>query len=132
MTCEKTSRPTRSKVRKVARLGTAHGRPGDLVDFFDRVTVFEHRLDGEQRAEGADAIGDEVRTVLRRHHAFAQSLIEKAKQEARDFRLGPFGANHFDQMQVTRRVEKVDAEKVCAEIVRAAFGQLANRNAAGV
>jgi hypothetical protein len=45
-----------------------------------------------QRAERADAIGDEVWTVLCRDDAFAESLIEKAEQEARDFRLGPFGA----------------------------------------
>ena len=96
-------------------LRPAHCRAGDLVDFFDRVTILEHRLDREQRAERADAIGDEVRPVLRRHHAFAESLIEKAEQEAGDFRLGPFGANDFDEVQVARRIEKVDAEKVCLE-----------------
>ena len=118
--------------RNVARLGSAHGRAGHLVDLFNRVTILQHRLDREQRAEGADAIGDEVWTVLRGDHAFAESLIEKAKQEARDFRLGPFGANHFDQMQVTRRIEKVNAKKVRAEIFRATFSELADGNAAGV
>ena len=68
-----------------------------------------------QRAERADAIGDEVRPILRRHDAFAQTLIEKAKQEAGDFRFGPFSANDFDQMQIARRIEEVHAEKVLRE-----------------
>mgnify|MGYP003693588009 CR=1 FL=1 len=39
--------------------------------------------------------------------------IEKTVEKARDFRLGPFGANYFDEVEVTWRVEEVNAEKVC-------------------
>jgi hypothetical protein len=66
------------------RLRTTDRRARHLVDFFDRVTVLEHRLDRKQRAEGADPIGDEVRTIFRGHDAFAETLIEKAVEEARD------------------------------------------------
>ncbi len=60
-------------------LGTADGRTGDLIDFFNRITVFEHRLNRYQRAKGADAVGDEVGPVLRDDHAFAEALIQKAE-----------------------------------------------------
>src|SRR6185369_5886031 len=107
-------------------------RTSHLVDFFDRVAVVEHRLDREERAERADAIRDEVWTILRRHDALAESLIEKPVNEARDLRLGPFGANDFDEVQVTRRIEEVNAEEVLFEVVGTAFGEQVNRNAARV
>ncbi len=51
-----------------------------------------------QGPERADAIGDKVGTILRRDDAFAETLIEKAKQEAGDVRLCPFGTNYFDEV----------------------------------
>ena len=59
-------------------------------------------------------------------------LIEKAVEETGDFGLGPFGANDFDEMQITRRIEKVNAEEMLLEIVGTAFGEQVNRNATGV
>jgi len=87
---------------------TAYGRPSHFIDFFDRVTVVEHGLDRIERAEGTDTIGDEVWTILCGDDAFAEALIEKAVKEAGDFGLGPFSANNFDEVQVTRRIEKVN------------------------
>ena len=51
----------------------------DLVNLFDRIAVFEHRTHRHERAEGADTICNEVRTILRDHDAFAQTFVEKTK-----------------------------------------------------
>src|SRR4051794_1617234 len=59
-------------------------------------------------------------------------MIEEAKGEAGNFRLGPFRANHLDQMEVPWRIEKVNSKEVGSEIFRAAFGEKMNRNAARV
>ena len=117
---------------KGGRLGTANCGSRYLVDFFDRVGIVEHRAHRHQRAEGADAIRDEVRAILRHDYAFAQTFVKKAEHRARDFRFRPFGANQFNQMHVTRRIEKMHAEKVGAKILRASLGELFERNAAGV
>src|SRR5690606_21413660 len=103
---------------KSTRLRPADGWTGERIDLFDRVAVFEHRPDGDERAVGADAIGDEVRAVFGDDDAFAQSLVQKSMNRARDFRCGPLRADEFDQMQVARRIEEVRAEKVGAEIFR--------------
>src|SRR5262249_28047571 len=87
---------------KSRALGPAGCRSGDLVYFFDGVAVVQHRLERHHRAVCSDTIGDEVRTILCRHYAFAQTLIQKPKGEARNFRLGPLSANYLDQVQVTR------------------------------
>ena len=59
------------KSAECCRLGTADRRTGDLVNFFDRITVVEHRAHGNERAERADPIRDEVWTILRDDYAFA-------------------------------------------------------------
>ena len=103
------------------------------VDFFDGVgpcsTV---RLLNRRAEECADAVGDEVRRVLAGHHAFAQMAVAELADERED--LGPRvrAGNHFDQMQIARRIEEVRAEEVLAELVGIAFGDLRQRDAAGV
>ena len=81
-----------------------------------------------ERAECADAVCDEVWAVLGSDHTFAESLIEKAKQETGNFGFRPFGANYFNQMEVTRRVEEVNADEVRTEIFRATLCKKANGN----
>jgi hypothetical protein len=72
MTCAIVSSPTTSAVRNVALFArpsllpvrsstTSYGQP-----------VLLRLLDRRQHAEDADAIGDEVRRVLRAHHALAE------------------------------------------------------------
>ena len=98
------------------RLRAPDSWAGNLVDFLDGVSVVEHRLDRVKRAEGSDAIGNKIGPVFRCDYTFAQSLIEKAKQKAGDFRLRPLGAYYFDEMQVARWIKKMNANKVRAKI----------------
>ena len=104
-------------------LRTADCRAGHLIDLFDQVTVVEHRPDRVERAERADAIRDEVGSILCGHDAFAQSLIEEAVEKTRHFRLCPFRPNDFDEMEITRRVEKMDTDEMLFEVVRTTFGK---------
>src|SRR6185437_9315532 len=102
-------------------LRTTHRLARNLVDLFDRVTIFKHGFDCHHRAKSANAIRDKVWPILRGYNTFAESLIQEAVEEAGHFRLGPLGANYFNEMKITRRVEKVDAEKVRLEIFGATF-----------
>ena len=90
-------------------LRTPDNLPRHLVNFLNRIVIFQHRLDRVECAERADAIGDEVRTVFSGHDTFAETLIQEACDLASDFGLRPFGADDLDQMQVARRIEKVYA-----------------------
>ncbi len=117
---------------KRRRLGPAGRRAVDLVHFLDRIAVVEHRANGDQRAECADAISNKVWPILGDDHTFAQTLVEKTKHRTRDFGFGPLGANQLDQMHVARRIKEVQPQKVRAKIFRASFGKLLERNSAGV
>src|ERR1051325_10049251 len=105
---------------------------GDLVDFLQRVAVFKHCLNRYHRAEGPDAISDEVGPVIRDHYALSQALVQEAEHETGNFRFGPFSANDLDEMHVTRRIKKVRSQKVRAKIFRTAIGELPDGNAARV
>ena len=98
-------------------LRTANRGTGYLVNFFNRVVIGKHRLNRNHCTVSSDAISDEVRAVLSRHHTFAKTLIEEPERETRNLRLGPRRANYFDQVQVAGRIKKVNAKKVFAEIV---------------
>src|SRR2546430_16591942 len=52
-------------------LRTAHDLSRDLVYLFNRIAIFEHRLDRDHGAKGADAISDKVWPVLRGHNSLA-------------------------------------------------------------
>src|SRR6185312_11482894 len=86
-------------------LRSAHSLTGNLVNLFNRVTIVQHGLNRDHGAKGANAIGDKVWPVFSGNNTFTESLIEKAIEEARHFRLGPLGANYFDEMQVTGRIK---------------------------
>ena len=89
----------------------------DLIDLFYCVSIVEHCADGMERAESPYSVGNEVRTIFRRHNALAESLIEKPKKEARHFRLGPFGPDYLHEMKVTRWIEEVYAKEMLLEVV---------------
>ena len=80
----------------------------------------------------ADVIADEVRRVLGNHDAFAQTMVGKMRHCVHDLRQGLRRRNHFEQMQISRRVEEVRAEPVLSEVVAAPFGERRNRNTRGV
>ena len=80
-TCANTSRPTRSNVRNVAVFGRPAAGPVILstssIEYPSSIIV-----DRQQRAVRADAIRNEVRTILRDDDTFAQPLIEEPGNRA--------------------------------------------------
>src|SRR4030095_12187690 len=124
--------PNQIERSKRGALRTPHGRPSHAIDFLDRITVFQHRLDRVESSERADSIGNKVGTIFRGHDSFAESLIKKAVQETRDLGLRPFSSNDFYEVQITRWIEEVNAEEVLLEVIRSTFGKKMNRNAARI
>ena len=56
-------------------LRAAQRRPRHLVNLFNRAAVLLHHAQSHDGAEGADAVGDEVRAVFRHHHALPQTPV---------------------------------------------------------
>src|SRR2546422_10126314 len=64
--------------------------------------------------------------------SLAEPALTKIFDESKHVRKRLGAGNHFDQVQITRRVEEVDAEKMPPEFAVEAFGDRSQRNAAGV
>ena len=103
-------------------LRPAHGRPGACVHFLNCHLQRQHLLNRVEHRKRANAIGDEVRRVLRKHHAFAQphvaDFVERFKHGRQSLRSG----NQLGQFHVARRIEEMRARPVLLKILRAAFG----------
>src|SRR5581483_2407981 len=114
------------------RLRPAHGRARERVHLLDAQVQRLHQAHHVEHGERANAIGDEVGRVLRMDDALAQSNVAEVfdgrHRLAVRFRRG----DDFQQAHVTRRIEKVRAEPVAAEIVGESFRNRAHRQAAGV
>ncbi len=113
-------------------IGHANQRASERVHFFDGEIVFQHRLADSSAQKTADSIGDEIGRVLGAHHALAQAAIGELLDVGQDarVRLGP--GNQLHQVQVARRVEKVCAQEMAAEVGRESRGDFGQRDAAGI
>ena len=113
-------------------LGLADGRAGACVHFFDGHVERLHLAQDIEHRKSADAVGDEIWSVLGNDDAFAQpavaNLVERFENVAACLRAG----NQLDQFHVAWRVEKVRAGPVLLEIVRAPFGDEVNGQAGRV
>ena len=112
--------------------GTAERRSGNRVDLLDRVLAGRQHIERARDAVQADVVADEVRRVLRHHHALAEDVIAEPRHRRDDGGIGVGGRDDLEQAQVARRIEEVRAEPVPAEIVRSAFGDRRDRDARGV
>ena len=110
-------------------VGQADQRPGEGVDFFNRVPVLDRDLRQSPQKREADPVADEVRRVLARHHAFPQPQIPKARNEFEQRRIGLRSRNHFQQVQISRRVEKMRSQEPPPEPGRKSFRDLPQRTA---
>ena len=118
MTCAIVSRPTTSAVRKVPELGAAELLAGEVVDDVVRQAELLGLLDRRQHAEDADAVGDEVRRVLRAHHALAERAGEEGFELVEDLGLRGRRRDQLHQVHVARRVEEMDAAKARLDLAR--------------
>ena len=62
-------------------LGQSDQRAGERVDLFDGEAIFDGQLLDGGAEEAADAVGDEVGSVLARHHALAEMAVGEMGDE---------------------------------------------------
>ena len=109
------------------RLGAAKLAAGQVVDDIERNAVLlRFGKDGQNR-EDADTVGDEVRRILRTHHALAERGGEERFELIEDGRRGGRGRNQLDQMHVARRVEEVHAAEARLQVGVEAFREFGDR-----
>jgi hypothetical protein len=104
-------------------------RPGDCVDFLDRVLARLQRLQHMHDREQADVIRDEIRTVLRDDDALPQAEVGKVRHSIDDRGIRLRGWNHLEEMQVPRWIEEMRPKPVTAEPVGAALCERRDGNA---
>src|ERR1700722_17254394 len=85
-----------------------------------------------QHGESADAVGDEVWSVFRAHHTFAQSQVASFVELLQHFRFGFWSRNQFDQLHVARRIEEMRTGPMFLKILGAAFGDEMNWKSGGI
>ncbi len=105
---------------------------GTRVHFFDGHAKFGHHAQRVEHGKSADAIGNKIWRVFRDHDAFAERAIAKFAERLQNFRRGGFAGNQFHQFHVARRIEKVRAQPVAAEIFAAAFFDAVDRQAGSI
>ncbi len=110
-------------------LGAAELGPGQVVDDVVGEAIFLRFLDRRQHAKDAHPVGDEVRRVFRAHDALAERRCQKRFQIVKDFRPRRGRRNQFDQMHVTRRIEKMDAAEARLQSLIHRLGKLCDRQA---
>ena len=116
-------RPERGALR------TADGGPGDRVDLRNRQSRGLHRLEDLHQAVDAQPVGDESRRVLRDDHALAEPPVGELDHRPEDGRVGVGSRDHFEQRQVSRRIEEMRPQPAFPEGVAAAFGYARDRDA---
>ena len=99
--------------------------------------MVKSHLDGEAldggAEEAADAVGDEVGSVLAGHDAFAEVAVAESGDEVACTSGEVSGPGIISsEMQVARRVEEMRAQEVLAEFGGKSFGDAGQRDAAGV
>ena len=104
----------------------------EVVDHVVAQAVGLGFLDGRQHAGNAHAVGDEVRRVLRAHHALAQGGGDEGFQVVEHPALGGGRVDQLHQRHVARRVEEVDAAEARLDAVGQHFAQLGDAQARGV
>src|SRR5213079_3477237 len=89
---------------------------GHLVDLGRCEPLFKHFVNGRHHPECTDPICDEIRAVLCGHDTFSQTLIKKTRDLACDLAAGFRSGYHLDKFHVSRRIEKMNANKMLLEI----------------
>src|SRR4026208_1197596 len=97
--------PPRARVARAAGLHRPEGgafrpadrRAGHRVDFLDGVVPGLERAEHPRDAEEADVVGDEVRGVLRKDDALAETMIGEVRYAFDDRRIGPRGRDGVDE-----------------------------------
>ena len=107
-------------------LGPADGGARAGVHFLDAHAEAGHERKRSEHGKSADAIGDEIWSILGADHSFAQAAIAEIAERVEDFGGSGRAGNEFDELHVTRGIEEMRAGPMALEIVVEAFGDLAD------
>ena len=115
-----------------ARARAAQLLAGEVVD----EVIAEAELlgfdDRRQHAGDADAVGDEIRGVLRAHDALAERRGDEGFQLVEDLGTRRRRRDQLHQAHVARRVEEVDSAETRLDLFRQHLRQLGDRQAGRV
>ena len=113
-------------------LRVADELPREFVDLLDRVVALGGLAERLHHRVDADPVADEVRRVFGDDDALAEVDAGEVRHALDNCRVGVRRRDHLEQLEVARRVEEVGPEEALLEIVRAALGDLVDRQAGGV
>jgi hypothetical protein len=110
-------------------LRAADGRAGERIHLVEAQLELQRVVHRGQHREDTDAVGDEVRRVLRAHHALAERGGEESLEAVHHRRIGVRGRDQLHQLHVTRRVEEVDAAEALLQLRGQCLRKLGDRKA---
>ncbi len=102
------------------------------VHFFHGVIVLKDVIHPRGPGYGGHPVGNKIRCVLAQDHGLTQAAFPEFHHELGQFRIGLGGWDDFQQFQVAGRVEEMGSQEVGFEFIRAAFGNLPDRQTRGV
>ncbi len=114
------------------RLREADGSSGQRVHVLNGEVELLHQADDVDHAKSANAVGDEVRRVLRVNDALAETDACKLRDRLNRLRIALWSRNDLQQAHIARRIEKMGTKPVAAEIVTEALGNGVHGKAAGI
>ena len=112
--------------------GPAEDASGKQVDILHSEVLFLHERQGLQHDVDAEAIGDEVRRVVRVDNGFAQAAVSEVGDGGDRGGVGLRRGNNLEQPHVTRRIEKMRPEPGGAQRGGQSLGDAGHGQSAGV
>ncbi len=113
-------------------LRVRHRHAGDRVDVLGRVPELDHQVDRRHHRVRADAVADEVRSVLRDDDALAEHVLAEAPHARHRRRIRVLAGHELEELHVTDGVEEVHHDEALLEALRAARHHLRDLQAGGV
>src|SRR5215207_2636647 len=109
-----------------------HQRTCERVHFIDGVIILKDVIHRKGTHSEEDTITDKVRCILTQHNSFAQTIFTKQGNKFNHFLCSILRENDLQQLQITRRIEKMCSKKMLPEFLRTTFGNIAYRNTRSV
>ena len=105
---------------------------GEGVGFFDGEALLEHQLRGGEHDGYADAVGDEVGSVIGEDDLLAEEAIGEGGEGGKQPGVGFGDGDEFQEAHVAGRIEEVAAEEAGAHGFRECGGDEFDGQAGGV
>src|ERR1044071_4007484 len=94
------------------------------IHFVYRVTIFKNEVHREGAHAKEYTVADEVRRIFAQNNALAQAICPKPRNILKYVFICVSGWNHFQQLQVTRRIEEVCSQEMLLKFLRTTLGNI--------